>query len=263
MKKTFTFLIMFLTVATLSGQSPLTITVKGVSFKMISVQGGTFTMGCTLEQEGDCHEREKPAHKVTLSTYYIGETEVTRELWKAVMGDKGIALKVDRNDKCPVTYVTWNDCQEFIEKLNQLTGRKFRLPTEAEWEFAARGGKKSAGYKYSGSNNISAVAWNTEKFYEKDKNDPDFGLQVVKSKKPNELGIYDMSGNAREWCADWYGPYTDEAQTNPQGPSSGSYRLIRGGGWATYLTTCRCSARSNYSPTERKSDVGFRLVLIP
>ena len=243
-------------------QSPLTITVKGVSFNMIRVQGGTFTMGCTSEQGNDCYGSEKPSHTVTLSTYYIGETEVTQELWKAVMGDNPSYFK-SGSLKRPVEQVSWEDCQTFIRKLNELTGKKFRLPTEAEWEFAARGGTKSAGYKYSGSNDINAVAWYDVNSYDKGESSPDFGTHVVKTKKPNELGIYDMSGNVWEWCSDWYGDYTSATQTNPQGAPSGSYRVDRGGSWLASAGYCRSSYRGINRPSFRDSFLGVRLVLVP
>ncbi len=166
-----------------------TFTVNGVSFKMIFVEGGTFTMGATAELESDALGGEKPTHRVTLSSYMIGETEVTQELWQAVMGGNPSLHKGARN---PVEWVSWNDCQEFIDKLNRLTGRKFGLPTEAQWEYAARGGNRSKGYKYSGSNNIDELAWY----------DGNSGTHLVATKKPNELGIYDMSGNLWEWCQD-------------------------------------------------------------
>ncbi|MBQ3733076.1 MAG: SUMF1/EgtB/PvdO family nonheme iron enzyme [Bacteroidales bacterium] len=243
-------------------QSPLTITVKGVSFNMIRVQGGTFTMGCTPEQGSDCYDREKPAHTVTLSTYYIGETEVTQELWKAVMGDNPSYFK-SGSLKRPVEQVSWEDCQTFIRKLNELTGKKFRLPTEAEWEFAARGGTKSAGYKYSGSNHLNSVAWYWDNAGTKGESSPDFGTHVVKTKKPNELGIYDMSGNVCEWCSDWFGKYTDAAQTNPKGADSGSNRVFRGGRWSCSARSCRSSIRISYSPGDRDDSLGLRLLLVP
>lgn len=243
-------------------QKNLEFTVKGVSFNMIYVQGGSFTMGCTPVQGRDCRVREKPAHTVTLSTYYIGETEVTQELWKAVMGDNPSYFR-SGSLKRPVERVSWEDCQTFIRKLNELTGKKFRLPTEAEWEFAARGGTKSAGYKYSGSNDINAVAWYWDNAGTKEESSPDYGTHVVKTKKPNELGIYDMSGNVREWCSDWYGDYTSATQTNPQGAPSGSDRVCRGGVWRNFDFECRSSCRGGRTPDFRTLDLGLRLVLIP
>lgn len=256
-------------------QSPLTITVKGVSFNMIRVQGGSFTMGCTSEQGSDCCDDEKPSHTVTLSTYYIGETEVTQELWKAVMGSNPSYYQCDLR---PVDRIDWSDCQEFIRRLNELTGKKFRLPTEAEWEFAARGGTKSAGYKYSGSNDIDEVARylesikmmakihqaGTDEDYEKALEYVIKNYTSVKSGKPNELGIYNMSGSVSEWCSDWYGKYTDGALSNPQGPSSGSRRVFRGGSWGDDAVYCRSSYRGNNCPPRRAhGPIGLRLVLVP
>ena len=229
-----------------------TITVKGVSFNMIKVQGGTFTMGTTSEQGSDVGNDEKPAHQVTLSDYYIGETEVTQELWKAVMGSNPSNFS---GMNLPVEMVSWDDCQTFITKLNQLTGKNFRLPTEAEWEYAARGGQKSRGYKYAGSNTLSDVAWYTDNSGSK--------THPVKQKQANELGLYDMTGNVWEWCQDWYGSYSSNAQTNPTGPSSGSYRVNRGGSWNSSASRCRVAYRFGNSPGFRFSFLGFRVVLLP
>ena len=225
-------------------------TVNDVTFKMIKVEGGTFTMGGTSEQGDDASNDEFPTHSVTLSDYYIGKFEVTQELWKAVMGSNPSNFK---GNKLPVERVSWDDCQEFITKLNGLTGANFRLPTEAEWEYAARGGNKSRGYKYSGSNSIGDVAW----YY----NNSWYNTCAVGTKSPNELGIYDMSGNVYEWCQDWYGSYGSGSQTNPQGPSSGSYRVNRGGGWRYSAQYCRVSNRYFDAPDDRNYDLGFRLVV--
>ena len=227
-----------------------TITVNGVSFTMIAVEGGTFKMGATSEQGGVAYDSEKPVHNVTLSDYYIGETEVTQELWQAVMGTNPSYYK---GNKKPVEQVLWNDCQEFIKKLNQLTGKSFRLPTEAEWEYAARGGNKSKGYKYSGSNTIDNVAWYTSNSGSK--------THDVKTKQANELGIYDMSGNVYEWCQDRYGSYSSGSQTNPTGPSSGYGRVLRGGGWSGIAVGCRVSYRFNDYPGYGDSSSGLRLAL--
>ena len=229
-----------------------TIAVNGVSFDMIKVEGGTFTMGATSEQGNDAYNSEKPAHLVTVSDYYIGETEVTQALWQAVMGSNPSPFKGISN---PVEHVSWNDCQEFIRKLNTLTGRTFRLPTEAEWEFAARGGNKSKGYKYAGSNSIDNVAWYTS--------NSSFRTSPVKTKSPNELSLYDMSGNVYEWCQDWYGSYSRNAQTNPKGPSDGSYRVLRGGHFISIERYCRVSDRFICSPDDGNSYYGLRLVLVP
>lgn len=231
-----------------------TFTVNGVTFKMIKVEGGTFSMGATSEQGSSYDSDEKPVHSVTLSDYYIGETEVTQELWQAVMGNNPSYFS-GNNPQRPVENVSWNDCQDFIKKLNQLTGKTFRLPTEAEWEYAARGGKKSKGYKYSGSNNIGDVAW-----YDGNSSDRTYN---VKTKLANELGIYDMSGNVYEWCQDWYGDYSSSSQTNPAGPSSGSYRVLRGGGWYSNAARCRVSFRYYDSPGGRSRNLGLRVVCLP
>ena len=234
------------------GAARETITVNGVSFDMIMVEGGTFTMGATSEQGSDAYSNEKPVHQVTLSDYYIGETEVTQALWKAVMETNPSYYKGDRN---PVKNVSWDDCQEFIRKLNSLTGRTFRLPTEAEWEYAARGGNQSKGYKYSGSNTLSSVAWYTDNSSSQ--------THAVKTKSHNELGLYDMSGNVYEWCSDWYGSYQSSTQTNPQGPSSGYNRVLRGGSWYDGARYCRVSRRNCNSPGSRSDGYGLRLVLVP
>ncbi|MGN1259633.1 MAG: SUMF1/EgtB/PvdO family nonheme iron enzyme, partial [Alloprevotella sp.] len=184
-------------------------TIDGVRFKMIAVAGGTFTMGATSEQKSP-YDNEKPTHTVTLSDYYIGETEVTQELWTAVMGDN--PSRFTGNMQRPVENVSWNDCQTFIRKLNRLTGANFRLPTEAEWEYAARGGRNSRGYQYSGKRKLGDVAWYVD--------NSSGTTHPVKTKSRNELGIFDMSGNVYEWCQDWYGNYSSSSQTNPTGPST-------------------------------------------
>ena len=237
-----------------------TFTVNGVSFTMVAVEGGTFTMGATAEQGSDAYDSEKPAHEVTLSSYYIGQTEVTQALWQAVMGSNPSywtsANGYTDDMQCPVEcvwYTNWYDnCQTFISKLNELTGKTFRLPTEAEWEYAARGGNRSQGYKYAGSNDINEVAWYGEGF---------FGPMPVGSKSPNELGLYDMSGNVREWCQDWYGSYSSEAQTNPTGPASGSGRVTRGGGWYDNARFCRVSDRGFNYAWDVPGICGLRLAL--
>ena len=207
------------------------------------------TMGATSEQE-DPDKNEKPTHQVTLSSYYIGETEVTQALWKAVMGNNPSYFK---GDNLPVEKVSWEDCQTFIGKLNDLTGKSFRLPTEAEWEYAARGGKRSNHTQYSGGSMIDDVAW----YY----GNSGSKTHSVKTKKPNELGLYDMSGNVFEWCQDWKGSYSSNAQTNPTGPDSGSYRVIRGGCWDGGDRGCRSSLRYYFSPGDRISYLGLRLAL--
>ena len=225
------------------------IVVNDISIKMIPVEGGTFTMGATSEME-DPGDNEKPTHQVTLSSYYIGETEVTQALWKAVMDSNPSGLE---GDDLPVEYVSWNDCQTFIRKLNALTGKNFRLPTEAEWEFAARGGNQSRHTQYSGSSRIDDVAWNRGNSGDK--------MHPVKTKQPNELGIYDMSGNVWEWCQDWNGDYSSYAQTNPTGASSGSRRVYRGGSWFYPPRLCRSSFRRYGMPEVSYRTLGLRLVL--
>ena len=225
-------------------------TVNGVSFDMVRVEGGTFRMGATSEQGSDVWDNEKPVHSVTLSGYYIGKTEVTQALWKAVMGSNPSKFI---GDNLPVEMVSWDDCQEFIRELNALTGQNFRLPTEAEWEFACRGGNNSRGYKYSGSNNLGSVAW-----YDGNSGNK---THPVGTKAPNELGIYDMSGNVWEWCADWYGDYSSGAQTNPTGPYGGSNRVYRGGSWNYDVGRCRSSNRDFYYPWIRDIILGLRLAL--
>ncbi len=227
-----------------------TFTVGGVTFTMKRVEGGTFQMGATSEQGSDAKSEESPVHSVTLSDYYIGETEVTQALWQVVMGSNPSYKK---GNNLPVENVSWEECLEFIRILNTLTGQCFRLPTEAEWEYAARGGKKSRGYKYGGSNNLSSVAWYT--------GNSNNSTHSVKTKHANKLGLYDMSGNVWEWCQDWYGQYSRNMQTNPLGPSMGSYRLNRGGSWSHSSGFCRVSYRSFALPSARRSYLGLRLAL--
>ncbi len=236
-----------------------TFTVNGVSFKMVEVEGGTFTMGATAEQGSDAYDREKPAHEVTLSDYHIGQTEVTQELWQAVMGSNPSSFTGDLQR--PVECVSWNDCQTFISKLNQMTGKNFRLPTEAEWEYAARGGNRSQGYKYAGSDNIDDVAWYWGNSGALGSSDPEYGTHPVATKSPNELGLYDMSGNVFEWCQDWWGSYSSSAQTNPTGPASGSSRVFRGGSWSYYAGRCRVSFRVLNTPSGTRGSLGLRLAL--
>ena len=226
-------------------------TVKGVNFTMIRVEGGTFTMGATPEQVRSVMPDEKPTHQVTVSTYYIGETQVTQELWQAVMGFN--PSKHNGDSHCPVEQVSWSGCQEFIRMLNQLTGKCFRLPTEAEWEYAARGGKKSGQYMYAGSNDLDQVAWYDE--------NSGFRTHPVATKKANELGLFDMSGNLWEWCQDRYGKYTYEAQVNPVGPQTGPLRVARGGAHNSPIGCCRVSIRCGEPPREKDDELGLRLAL--
>ena len=217
---------------------------------MVYVSGGTFTMGATSEQGSEVWDEEKPTHSVTLSSFYLCKYEVTQALWRAVMGNNPSRFK---GNNLPVENVSWNDCQTFISRLNNLTGKNFRLPTESEWEYAARGGNRSRGYKYSGSNVLSDVAWYDDNSGGK--------THPVGSKSPNELGLYDMSGNVLEWCSDWYGTYSSSSQTNPTGASSGSFRVDRGGSWDFDSGNCRSSDRSYGSPDGRIFRLGLRLAL--
>ena len=248
-----------------------TFEVNGISFDMVLVKAGTFTMGATPEMK-EPFDWEKPAHKVTLTKdYYMGRTEVTQALWQAVMGSNPSHFKdlsgsqssfwqklwgsksTEKSCNLPVEQVSWDDCQQFIKKLNALTGKNFRLPTEAEWEFAARGGNQSQHFQYSGSNNLDDVAW-----YEYNSN---VKTHPVGTKQPNELGLYDMSGNVWEWCNDWYEDYSSDAQTDPKGPSNGSYRVFRGGGWGDVARDCRSSIRIGNAPDFSCIVLGLRLAL--
>ena len=229
------------------------VTVGSVTFTMIPVKGGTFQMGATKEQTGETRKDEKPVHTVTLDNFQIGETEVSQALWREVMGSNPSTYK---GNDLPVTNITWEDCQEFIKKLNERTGKQFRLPTEAEWEFAARGGTASKGYMFSGSDEVRSVAW-----HNRDSNrDRHNGPYAIKSKDPNELGIYDMSGNVNEWCQDWFGDYTADPQTNPQGPATGKEHVYRGGSWWYYGMSCRVSRR-NSGVKDVRGVIGLRLAM--
>ncbi len=229
-------------------------TIKGMSFDMVYVEGGTFQMGATSEQGRDYYSDEIPVHSVTLSDYYIGKFEVTQGLWKAIM-DNNNPSNFQNGDDYPKYYVNWEEAQEFCKKLSQLTGKTYVLPTEAQWEYAARGGVKSRGYKYSGSNTIGNVAWYIY--------NSSSSTHPVATKQPNELGLYDMSGNVWEWCSDWYGYYSSESQSNPTGPSTGSSRVLRGGSWLDDASYCRVSYRRSNYPSDRSGNCGFRVVLLP
>lgn len=220
-----------------------TFTANGVSFKMIAVKGGIMTMGCTPEQEGECYPDEGVANQKNISSFMIGETEVTQELWNAVMGNNPSKFKGDLQR--PVERVPWEKCQEFINKLNSITGKNFRLPSEEEWEYAARGGQSSKSYKYCGSNNVEEIAWW--------KNNSGTKTHPVKTKKPNELGIYDMSGNVYEWCNDYY--------SDAKGVIKFDSHVLRGGCWSATKRNLRVSYRY-FAPTNNPSErTGFRLAL--
>lgn len=216
--------------------------IGAVNIEMVKVEAGCFDMGDKVAPT--------PLHRVTLTDdYYLGKYEVTQKLWQVVMENCPFKFK---GDNYPVEGVSWDDCQKFISRLNLLTGKNFRLPTEAEWEYAARGGKKSCGYKYSGGNSLYEVAWSKGN---------SGSYRVVGTRKPNELGIYDMSGNVSEWCYDWYGSYSSLPQANPTGADSGSYRVMRGGSFAYGEAQCKPSTRSYKDPNSRNYSFGFRLVL--
>jgi formylglycine-generating enzyme required for sulfatase activity len=215
---------------------------------MVLIPGGTFWMGCSPADD-ECYDDEKPRRQVTLSSFNLGKYEVTQAQWRAIMNNN--PSDNSRCDNCPVENVSWIDLQDFIRKLNQMTGKNFRLPTEAEWEFAARGGNKSQGNKYSGSNSIGSVAWYSSNSGSK--------TQPVGQKSPNELGLYDMSGNVCERCNDWDGDYISASKTNPKGPTSGSGRVYRGGSWRNGARSCRVSDRNYSTPSYRDDGLGFRL----
>ena len=246
----------FTTVASPS-ESTMSVDVNGIIIDLILVEGGTFTMGATpdLLALADCNADELPAHDVTLDSYYIAKYEVTQALWIEIMGAN--PSTIIKNNECPVDGMTYLQCLEFVTKLNERTGMQFSLPTEAQWEYAARGGNKSQGFLYSGSNNATEVGWVAE-------NMAAFGQHPGGEKAPNELGIYDMTGNVNEWCLDFYGPYPEDPQTNPTGPEQNEYtlRVVRGGafhndsiGWS------RNTRRQSYPENYAVLDIGLRLVL--
>ena len=239
----------------------VTFNVGDVTFKMVFVEGGTFQMG-----SDSGNDDERPVHNVTVSDFYMGEFEVTQALWQEVMGttvyqqrDKSWSMNGVGADY-PMYYVNHTEAEEFCGRLNQRlrsqlpAGYSFALPTEAEWEYAARGGNKTKTYTYSGSNYLSDVAW-----YADNSNST---THAAGSKRANELGLYDMSGNVWEWCTDWYGSYSSSSQTDPRGPSSGSYRVLRGGGWGNIASSCRVASRGINGPSFRSSSIGFRLALV-
>jgi formylglycine-generating enzyme required for sulfatase activity len=214
--------------------------------EMVFVQGGIFQMGSS---SGELDER--PIHSITLGSFYIGKFEVTQYQWKAIMGNNPSYFQ--NCDQCPVESVSWREVQDFIIKLNSLTGKKYRLPTEAEWEYAAKGSKSSNGYLYSGSSNLNSVSWYKE--------NSDIKTHTVGSKLPNEIGIYDMTGNVMEWCSDWYGNYNVSGKSNPLGPINGDFKVLRGGSWRSLPTDCRTSFRQKNDLETRHITGGFRLVL--
>ena len=217
--------------------------------EMVFVQGGSYNMGATEEQGSDAKANEKPSHIVILSDYYISRYEVTQKFWETIMGNNPSSVK---GDDLPVDNVSWEECNQFIQELNKRTGKQYSLPTEAEWEYAARGGDKRNGTKYSGSNNAEEVAWSDAL---------DGTIQSVGTKKYNELGIYDMSGNVSEWCYDWYGAYTDQDQANPIGAETGTEKVLRGGNCSDATINCRVTIRTSTTLETAKAKTGFRIVL--
>ncbi|MCQ2975878.1 MAG: formylglycine-generating enzyme family protein [Bacteroidales bacterium] len=267
MKRLFFIILLINITTTIFAQKNLIIKVNNVDFEMIFVEHGTFVMGATEEQRNDRDIDENPYHTVKLTNdFYIAKYEVTQKLWKAVKGK----LPQDMNnldskflgDDLPVVCVSWNDAIDFINDLNQLTGKKFRLPTEAEWEFSARGGNKSQHYKFSGSNKLDEVGWNQNMFEHYSIDCP----QKVGTKSPNELGIYDMSGNVWEWCNDWYSSayYHQTSKKDPKGPSDNencAFKVYRGGSFHFIERECRVSCRNCDYPKQRSNNLGFRLAL--
>ena len=246
----------FTTVA-LPSESTMSVDVNGITIDLVLVEGGTFTMGATddLIALASCQDDELPAHEVTLDSYYMGRYEVTQELWIEIMGSNPSMMI--KNNECPVDGMTYLQCLEFITKLNERTGMQFSLPTEAQWEYAARGGNKSQGFLYSGSNDATEVGWVAE-------NMAAFGQHPGGEKAPNELGIYDMTGNLNEWCLDFYGPYPEDPQTNPTGAEQNEYTLhvVRGGAFHNdSLGWCRNTRRQSYPENYAVLDIGLRLVL--
>ncbi|MBO4621211.1 MAG: formylglycine-generating enzyme family protein [Paludibacteraceae bacterium] len=224
--------------------------VGDVSFVMQRVEGGAFVMGATPDQHDEHTISDKPAHTVVLSPFYIAETEVTNALWRAVMPERRFVE--DWYDPTqPITYISWHDAQLFVHRLDSLTGMPFRLPTEAEWEYAARGGAGSKGYRFAGSDLCDTVAWNTA--------NAGFKKHQVKKKLPNELGLYDMTGNVSEWCQDWFGQYYYGTEPNPQGPKAGEKRIVRGGSFDNCADNIHLSCRQYVLPDESNNTIGLRV----
>ena len=237
-----------------------------INMKMIWVEGGDFLMGCTSEQGGDCDSDEQNVRRVTVDGFYIGMLEVTQSQWEKVVGtsiyqqwteaDYNGSPSRGRGPDYPMYCVSWDEAMEFCRLLSNKTGRTYTLPTEAQWEYAARGGNKNEGTKYAGSNMIDAVAWYTD--------NSGSSTHIVGSKRANALGIYDMSGNVFEWCKDWYSnSYVSNDKNNPVGHSSGSFRVFRGGSWSCSASRCRVANRNYNSPSNRYYDRGFRVVCLP
>ncbi|MDB5281463.1 MAG: Sulphatase-modifying factor protein [Bacteroidota bacterium] len=222
-----------------------------IEANMVNVSGGSITMGCDNPQDTDCYYWEKPAHMITVSNFYISKYPVTQRQWEAIVGINPFSSKYCPD--CPVENVSWYDTQIFFSKLNQMTGKEYRLPTEAEWEYAAKGGAKTKEFKYAGSNNPDEVGWNG--------NNSNKQTHPVGTKKPNELGLYDMSGNVWQWCSDWFNEkyYTKSPVLNPEGPKRAEYRVCRGGSWWSDPADTRTINRDRYPADARDDDVGFRI----
>ncbi|MCM1169796.1 MAG: formylglycine-generating enzyme family protein [Bacteroides sp.] len=239
-------------------------TALGMEMKMVYVGSGTFLMGCTLDNVSACNVNERPAHRVSLSSFGIGMYEVTQSQWEKVMGstiqqqrDKyasSASLQGNGADY-PMYYVSWEDAQAFCEKLSVASGKRYALPTEAQWEYAARGARKSVNKTYSGSNTVDGVAWYTS--------NGGSSAHTVGGKTPNELGIHDMSGNVWEWCADWYGTYDETMNDDPTDPATGTQRVARGGSRSSSANDCRVSFRTSFKATEASNLIGFRVVCLP
>lgn len=228
-------------------------TISGIDLKMVYVAGGDFVMGGTAEQTGEAESNEKTVRRVTLDSYYIGAFEVTQSQWEKVMKTNPSCFR--KGADYPVEQVSWEDAQAFCEKLSRKTGKKYCLPTEAQWEYAARGGSKDEGTRYSGGDFLDTLAWYGDNSSQ--------STHPVGMKRPNALGLYDMSGNVWEWCNDWYGDYRPNDLQNPTGAFAGSYRVLRGGSWCYYAGRCRVSYRFNDYPNIRNNNYGFRVVCLP
>ena len=218
---------------------------------MVRVEGGSFTMGCQVGRGSDCRDSEKPAHQVRVDSFEIGQYEVTQELWQAVMGDK--PSHFGGCPECPVEQVSWDGVQVFLRKLNQLTGKRYRLPTEAEWEYAARGGRQSRGYRYAGSDDFDSIAWH--------KGNSGAKTHPVGQKAPNELGLHDMSGNVEEWVQDCWNIGYQGAPSNGSAWEQGdcSQRVARGGSWNNFPWFLRSTIRDGFTTEYRYFVLGFRL----
>lgn len=226
--------------------------VNGVPFDMQRVEGGVFVMGGTREQHRERISTDLPTHTVALDAYYIASTEVTQALWKAVMPEWEFFEELYLPN-FPISYISWNDCQEFVRRLDSITGMPFRLPTEAEWEYAARGGNRSKGFRFAGGNIVENVSWGLS--------NAGFRTHEVGKKQPNEVGLYDMTGNVSEWCSDWYAPYHFGTVPNPQGPTTGKEKIIRGSSYSNCQDNSYLSHRYMTVPTEATSYCGMRLAL--